>query len=221
MPGIGNPSDSSVPALSWPDGNDTWWQGNGSPWIDPQQSGDIANAPPVPSSDGTPVAGLKVSTPSIDLFSKNVDLLVGPAGNVANALLGLPPIAPGYFADGDSLYTAHAKLVTNFTTVFQNLGKGLEYIRDNAQAMSQKYKTTEDLASADATDVQNFFAQSSSAFGPITGGSGPGGAGGAGGTGGQGSGGSGSGGSGGNSGSGSGGASASGGGSGSGSSSSK
>lgn len=119
-------------------------------------SGSGPAAPPVP--DGK----TSVDTPSLDLFATNMNALIAPLRTAYSALDNVN-VQPGAFYHADQIRSqingpnGDAGLKSQYQKVISDLVQGLSDIGDAVNQMKQKYKSTEDLNGASATDLQNDF----------------------------------------------------------------
>ncbi|MEU6194229.1 hypothetical protein [Streptomyces sp. NPDC047061] len=112
--------------------------------------------PPVPGGDGH--NGTSVSTPSLDLFASNIDLLIQPVRDVATKLTDVS-VAPGAFYHANVMRTtvngpnADAGLKKSYGDALSALVRGLTDLRDGVRGLSHKYATTEDANGMTAQDL--------------------------------------------------------------------
>ncbi|MEU3519447.1 hypothetical protein ABZ770_29935 [Streptomyces sp. NPDC006654] len=123
--------------------------------------------PPVPGGDGH--NGTSVSTPSLDLFAHNIDLLIQPVRDVATALSDVS-IAPGAFYHANVMRTtvngpnADAGLKKSYDDALSALVRGLTDLRDGVQGLSRRYTTTEDANTMSAQDLADAFTTTTADF---------------------------------------------------------
>ncbi|MER6390601.1 hypothetical protein ABT236_19320 [Streptomyces sp. NPDC001523] len=112
--------------------------------------------PPVPGGNGS--NGTSVSTPSMELFAGNIDLLIQPVRTVATALAD-SSVAPGAFYHANVMRTkvngpnADAGLKKNYGDALSALVRGLTDLRDGVRLLSRNYGTTEEANSMTANDL--------------------------------------------------------------------
>ncbi|MEU6028856.1 hypothetical protein ABZ825_17880 [Streptomyces tauricus] len=112
--------------------------------------------PPVPGGDGQ--GGTSVSTPSLDLFASNIDLLIQPVRDVATGLDEVA-VAPGAFYHANVMRStvngpnADGGLKKSYGVALSALVRGLTDLRDGARTLSRKYTTAEEDNSLTATDL--------------------------------------------------------------------
>ncbi|MEU9345161.1 hypothetical protein AB0D74_28560 [Streptomyces sp. NPDC048278] len=123
--------------------------------------------PPVPGGDGH--NGTSVSTPSLDLFASNIDLLIQPVRDVATGLSDVA-IAPGAFYHANKMRTtvngpnADDGLKKSYGEALSALVRGLTDLRDGVRGLSLKYTTTEDANNATAQDLADAFTTTTADF---------------------------------------------------------
>ncbi|MER7186091.1 hypothetical protein ABT404_42655 [Streptomyces hyaluromycini] len=123
--------------------------------------------PPVPGGDGHD--GTSVSTPSLDLFASNIDLLIQPVRKVATDLTDVS-VAPGAFYHANVMRTtvngpnADAGLKKSYSDALSALVRGLTDLRDGVRGLSQKYATTEDANNMTAQDLADAFTTTTADF---------------------------------------------------------
>ncbi|MEU5095072.1 hypothetical protein [Streptomyces sp. NPDC020996] len=123
--------------------------------------------PPVPGGDGH--NGTSVSTPSMDLFATNIDLLIQPVRDVATGLSGIA-VAPGAFYHANVMRTtvngpnADGGLKKSYGDALSALVKGLTDLRDGVRALSRKYGTAEEANRMTAGDLADAFAATTADF---------------------------------------------------------
>ncbi|WP_217553124.1 hypothetical protein [Streptomyces sp. GbtcB6] len=123
--------------------------------------------PPVPGGDGHD--GTSVSTPSLDLFASNIDLLIQPVRKLATDLTDVS-VAPGAFYHANVMRTtingpnADAGLKKSYSDALSALVRGLTDLRDGVRGLSQKYATTEDANNMTAQDLSDAFTTTTADF---------------------------------------------------------
>ncbi|MFF7472445.1 hypothetical protein [Streptomyces sp. NPDC008092] len=123
--------------------------------------------PPVPGGDGH--NGTSVSTPSLDLFVSNIDLLIQPVRDVATGL-GDVAIAPGAFYHANKMRAtvngpnADEGLKKSYGAALSALVRGLTDLRDGVRGLSHKYATTEDANNMTAQDLADAFTTTTADF---------------------------------------------------------
>ncbi|MEW1773104.1 hypothetical protein [Streptomyces sp. NPDC086777] len=123
--------------------------------------------PPVPGGDGH--NGTSVSTPSLDLFASNIDLLIQPVRDVATKL-GDVSVAPGAFYHANVMRTtvngpnADAGLKKSYGDALSALVRGLTDLRDGVRGLSHKYATIEDANGMRAQDLADAFTTTTADF---------------------------------------------------------
>ncbi|MGW5651284.1 hypothetical protein [Streptomyces humi] len=123
--------------------------------------------PPVPGGDGH--NGTSVSTPSLDLFANNIDLLIQPVRDVATGLSDVA-VAPGAFYHANKMRTtvnganADDGLKKSYGDALSALVRGLTDLRDGVRGLSRKYATTEDANSMTAQDLADAFTTTTADF---------------------------------------------------------
>ncbi|GGN05970.1 hypothetical protein [Streptomyces fuscichromogenes] len=123
--------------------------------------------PPVPGGDGH--NGTSVSTPSLDLFASNIDLLIQPVRDVATKLTDVS-VAPGAFYHANVMRTtvngpnADAGLKKSYGDALSALVRGLTDLRDGVRGLSHKYATTEDANGMRAQDLADAFTTTTADF---------------------------------------------------------
>ncbi|MCG7202652.1 hypothetical protein [Streptomyces arenae] len=123
--------------------------------------------PPVPGGDGH--NGTSVSTPSLDLFAGNIDLLIQPVRDVATGLSDVA-VAPGAFYHANKMRTtvnganADDGLKKSYGDALSALVRGLTDLRDGVRGLSRKYATTEDANSMTAQDLADAFTTTTADF---------------------------------------------------------
>ncbi|MGQ4436913.1 hypothetical protein [Streptomyces sp. SAS_260] len=126
--------------------------------------------PPVPGGDGH--NGTSVSTPSLDLFATNIDLLIQPVRDVATALTDVS-VAPGAFYHANVMRTsvngpnADAGLKKSYGDALTALVRGLTDLRDGVQGLSHKYATTEDANGMTAQDLADALTTTTADFNTV------------------------------------------------------
>lgn len=126
--------------------------------------------PPVPGGDGH--NGTSVSTPSLDLFATNIDLLIQPVRDVATALSDVS-VAPGAFYHANVMRTsvngpnADAGLKKSYGDALTALVRGLTDLRDGVKGLSHKYATTEDANGMTAQDLADAFTTTTADFNTV------------------------------------------------------
>ncbi|MER7645356.1 hypothetical protein [Streptomyces sp. NPDC126522] len=126
--------------------------------------------PPVPGGDGH--NGTSVSTPSLDLFATNIDLLIQPVRDVATALTDVS-VAPGAFYHANVMRTsvngpnADAGLKKSYGDALTALVRGLTDLRDGVKGLSHKYATTEDANGMTAQDLADAFTTTTADFNTV------------------------------------------------------
>ncbi len=126
--------------------------------------------PPVPGGDGH--NGTSVSTPSLDLFASNIDLLIQPVRDVATGLDDVA-IAPGAFYHANVMRTsvngpnADAGLKKSYGDALSALVRGLTDLRDGVKGLSHKYATTEDANGMTAQDLADAFTTTTADFNTV------------------------------------------------------
>ncbi|MER6211743.1 hypothetical protein [Streptomyces sp. NPDC001642] len=126
--------------------------------------------PPVPGGDGH--NGTSVSTPSLDLFATNIDLLIQPVRDVATALTDVS-VAPGAFYHANVMRTsvngpnADAGLKKSYGDALTALVRGLTDLRDGVNGLSHKYATTEDANGMTAQDLADAFTTTTADFNTV------------------------------------------------------
>ncbi|MFJ9631618.1 hypothetical protein ACIQPR_46395 [Streptomyces sp. NPDC091280] len=115
--------------------------------------------PPVPGGDGH--NGTSISTPSLDLFASNIDLLIQPVRDVATGLSDVA-VAPGAFYHANVMRStvngpnADGGLKKSYGAALSALVSGLTDLRDGVRTLSRNYATTEDanhMTSQDLADA--------------------------------------------------------------------
>ena len=123
--------------------------------------------PPVPGGDGH--NGTSISTPSMDLFASNIDLLIQPVRNVATALNDVA-VAPGAFYHANKMRAtvnganADGGLKKSYGDALSALIRGLTDLRDGVRALSRKYGTTEEANNMTASDLADAFTTTTADF---------------------------------------------------------
>ncbi|WP_046734615.1 hypothetical protein [Streptomyces humi] len=123
--------------------------------------------PPVPGGDGH--NGTSVSTPSLDLFANNIDLLIQPVRDVATGLSDVA-VAPGAFYHANKMRTtvnganADDGLKKSYGDALSALVRGLTDLRDGVRGLSRKYATTEDANNMTAQDLADAFTTTTADF---------------------------------------------------------
>ncbi|MCX4817819.1 hypothetical protein OG601_45305 [Streptomyces sp. NBC_01239] len=126
--------------------------------------------PPVPGGDGH--NGTSVSTPSLDLFATNIDLLIQPVRDVATALTDVS-VAPGAFYHANVMRTsvngpnADAGLKKSYGDALTALVRGLTDLRDGVKGLSHKYATTEDANGMTAQDLADALTTTTADFNTV------------------------------------------------------
>ncbi|MFJ9721788.1 hypothetical protein ACIRP3_03480 [Streptomyces sp. NPDC101209] len=123
--------------------------------------------PPVPGGDGH--NGTSVSTPSMNLFAANIDLLIQPVRDAATALSNVA-VAPGAFYHANKMRAtvnganADGGLKKSYGDALSALIRGLTDLRDGVQALSRKYGTTEEANRMTAGDLADAFTTTTADF---------------------------------------------------------
>ncbi|MCX5135010.1 hypothetical protein ACFWA4_22105 [Streptomyces sp. NPDC060011] len=123
--------------------------------------------PPVPGGNGS--NGTSVSTPSLDLFATNIDLLIQPVRDVATGLADVA-IAPGAFYHANVMRTkvngpnADAGLKKSYGDALSALVTGLTDLRDGVKQLSHDYGTTEEANAMTATDLADALGNTANDF---------------------------------------------------------
>jgi hypothetical protein len=158
------------------------WDGNyntppsqSGPTLPDGTSGNVT-PPAVPGNTSSGSGNTSVDTPSMDLFASNIGLLIGPAKDAATRAQNFPAVAPGQFyhayqiqdkvtgPPGGSSGSGTTDLVTSYQGVFTDLADGLTNIQKAAQAISAKYKTTQDLNNLKVSELNTDFSDASTDF---------------------------------------------------------
>src|SRR5579875_2153753 len=175
------PPPPPPPVVTWTKGDTPPVNNPGGPVLNSGQSSNV-QPPAVPKQTGNSSGKTSVDTPSLDVFASNMGKLIAPVKDAWTTLNGVAPIAAGSFADattirsriapgtgdsGGSSTTSGQDLKSSYLSVLQDLYTGLGDLQTAAQQMSTKYKTTDDLNGASATDLQNDFADAGSQFGQM------------------------------------------------------
>jgi hypothetical protein len=168
--------------------NNPEWDGNynsppsqSGPNLPDGTSGNL-NPPTVPGGNPTSGSGTtSVDTPSMDTFAKNIGLLIGPVKDASTRAQNFPPVAPGQFyhayqiqdkvtgPPGGSSGSGTSDLVTSYSGVFNDLADGLTKIQSAATAISNKYKTTQDLNNLKVSELNTDFSDATTEFGNMMG----------------------------------------------------
>ncbi|MEV8545587.1 hypothetical protein [Streptomyces sp. NPDC051572] len=123
--------------------------------------------PPVPGGDGS--SGTSISTPSMDLFASNIDLLIQPVRDIATGLDDVS-VAPGAFYHANTMRTtvnganADSGLKKSYGDALSALVRGLTDLRDGVRQLSTNYTTTEDANRMTADDLADAFTTTSADF---------------------------------------------------------
>lgn len=127
-------------------------------------------APPVPGGDGH--NGTSVSTPSLDLFASNIDLLIQPVRDVASGLSEVS-IAPGAFYHANVMRStvngpnADDGLKKNYGDALSALVRGLTDLRDAVRGLSHKYATIEEANNMTVQDLGDAFTTATADFNTV------------------------------------------------------
>lgn len=106
-----------------------------------------------------------VHTPSMDLFAKNIGILIAAGGPLRTAQLQLSGVnaQPGAFYHADQIRTkigganGDAGLKAQFTLILNDLLNGLTTVQTAMQDLSTKYKSTEEANGISVKDLQTDF----------------------------------------------------------------
>jgi hypothetical protein len=115
-----------------------------------------------PAAPAVPGGKTSVDTPSLDLFATNMNALIAPL-KTAYTTLDNVNVQPGAFFHADTIRTqingpnGTTGLKSQYQKVISDLVQGLSDVNDAVTQMKQKYKSTEDLNGASATDLQTDF----------------------------------------------------------------
>jgi hypothetical protein len=126
--------------------------------------------PPVPGGDGH--NGTSVSTPSLDLFASNIDLLIQPVRDVATGLTDVG-VAPGAFYHANVMRStvngpnADGGLKKSYGDALSALVRGLTDLRDGVRTLSQHYATTEDANHMTAQDLADALTTTTADFNTV------------------------------------------------------
>ncbi|MFF4902939.1 hypothetical protein [Streptomyces sp. NPDC001068] len=125
-------------------------------------------APAVPGGGGGG-SGTSVSTPSLELFARNIDALIKPVQDAAARMEGVR-VAPGAFYDANVMRTkvtgtdGHGGLKQTYTAVLDILATGLTDMRDGMRKLSRDYARIEDANGMSAKKLAEAFANTPDDF---------------------------------------------------------
>jgi hypothetical protein len=113
--------------------------------------------PLVPKQGGGP-GTTTVDVPTLDLYAKNIGLLIPTVEDALTKLKALEPLAPGAFYHAYQILTkvqGSGGLVPSYTEVLTDLANGLTDIQNAVNQMATKYKSFDDLNKLTVTELQN------------------------------------------------------------------
>jgi hypothetical protein len=158
-----DPPPPPPPLTPWNKG-----QANLPPMV-PPPSGNPPPPPPVPGKGAGGNGPIIVHTSSLEVFAENIASLV-PLVQKAIVDLGGVSVQPGAFYHADNMrqvingQNADAGLKGSLLKVLNDLANALQNLHDEALAMSQKYKTFDDMNTMDAGKLKDAFSTASDYF---------------------------------------------------------
>jgi hypothetical protein len=137
----------------------------------PLPKGDGPPPPPVPGATKTGGGSTAVSTPSLDLFATNIDLLIDPVSGLVDTLTNMKGVQPGAFYHADKIRgdvsgdNGDAGIRAKYLTACNDLSNGLTALREAIKTLSKNYKTIEDANKGTAQDVTKALNEAAGNFG--------------------------------------------------------
>ncbi|WP_327179404.1 hypothetical protein OG599_31690 [Streptomyces sp. NBC_01335] len=132
-------------------------------------TGGTPDPPLVPKGGGNSGPEV-VNTASLDLFAKNIELLVPMVIAARDRVQAMATVQPGAFFDAYQLRTATSGanggegLQGRYYKILYDLAEGLADIANGAKLMSKKYTSTEELNKMKTKELNELFSDASSDF---------------------------------------------------------